>query len=63
MLLRDTEQFWSKSTFDLGKFDRRAKMTLKDPTPIYDRYRPINPRKEAIANEIIEQLENNFQSQ
>ena len=56
-LLRETEQFWSKSTFDLGKFDRRAKMTLKDPTPIYDRYRPINPRKEAMANEIIEQLE------
>ena len=56
-LLRETEPFWSKSTFDLGRFDRKAKMTLKDPTPIYDRYRPINPRKEAMANEIIQQLE------
>ena len=26
-LLKETEPFWSKSTFDLGKFDRKARIT------------------------------------
>ena len=56
-LLKETEQFWSKSTYDLGKFDRKAKITMKTTTPVRDKYRPIHPDKEKRANEIIEQLE------
>ena len=53
-LLRETEQFWSKSTYDLGKFDRKAKITMKTTTPVRDKYRPVHPDKEKRANEIIE---------
>lgn len=56
-LLKQTEEFWSKDTFDMGKFDRKARMTLKTTTPIWDKYRPINPNKEKQAQEIIDQLE------
>ena len=56
-LLYITEDFWSKSTFDMGCFDRKARMTLKNTTPIWDKYRPINPNKEKQAQEIIDQLE------
>ena len=56
-LLINTEPFWSKTSWDIGKFDRPAKITLTDTTPVYERYRPINPKMEAQANEIIEQLE------
>ena len=56
-LLFETEEFWSKDTFDIGKFDKKARMTLKDTIPIWDKYRPINPKKEAQAQEIINQLE------
>ena len=56
-LLYNTEEFWSKSTFDMGKFDRKAHMTLKTTTPVWDKYRPINPNKEQQAQEIIDQLE------
>ena len=58
-LLIKTEPFWSKSTFDMGKFDRKARMTLKNTTPVWDKYRPINPKKEAQAQDIIDQLEKN----
>ena len=58
-LLIRTEPFWSKHNFDLGKFDRKARMTLKTTTPVWDKYRPINPNKEAQAQEIIDQLEKN----
>ena len=34
-------------------------MTLKTTTPVWDKYRPINPKKEAQAQEIIDQLEKN----
>ena len=56
-LLFNTENFWSKSTFDVGRFDRKARMTLKTTTPVWDKYRPINPRKEKEAQQIINQLE------
>ena len=56
-LLFNTENFWSKSTFDVGRFDRKARMTLKTTTPVWDKYRPINPRKEKEAQQIIDQLE------
>ena len=56
-LLMETESFWSKSTFDMGKFDKKARMTLTTTTPIWDKYRPINPNKEKQAQEIINQLE------
>ena len=54
-LLYNMEIFWSKSTFDMGCFDRKARMTLKNTTPIWDKYRPINPNKEKQAQEIIDQ--------
>ena len=56
-LLKETEEFWSKHTFDLGKFDRKARITLNSTTPVCDRFRPIHPDKEKQAAEIIEQLE------
>ena len=56
-LLRDTENFWSKHPFDLGTYDTKARMTLKNTTPIWDKYRPINPNKEKEAQNIINQLE------
>ena len=56
-LLTETESFWSKSTFDMGKFDRKARITLKNTIPVRDKYRPVNPKKEAQAQEIIDQLE------
>ena len=56
-LLTDTEQFWSKNTFDMGRFDKKARMTLNTTTPIWDKYRPINPNKEAQAQDIVNQLE------
>ena len=56
-LLTETEEFWSKSTFDMGRFDRKARMTLNTTTPIWDKYRPINPNKEKQAQEIVDQLE------
>ena len=45
-LLLDTETFWSKHNFDLGKFDREARITLNNTQPIRDKYRPVNPQKE-----------------
>ena len=56
-LLKETEPFWSKHNFDLGRYDKKARMTLLHTTPIRDKYRPINPKKEAQAQEIIDQLE------
>ena len=56
-LLRDTEPFWSKHNFDLGRYDKPARMTLLNTTPIRDKFRPINPKKEEQAQEIIDQLE------
>ena len=56
-LLRETEPFWSKSTFDLGKFDRKARITLNTTVPVWDKYRSVHPEKEAQAQEIINQLE------
>ena len=41
----------------MGKFDRKARITLKDTIPVWDKYRPVNPKKEAQAQEIIDQLE------
>ena len=56
-LLRQTEQFWSKHPFELGSFDKKARITLKNTNPVFDRYRPINPNKERQAQEIVDQLE------
>ena len=56
-LLRQTEKFWSKHPFELGSFDKKARITLKNTNPIFDRYRPINPNKEKQAQEIVDQLE------
>ena len=56
-LLKETEPFWSKHNFDLGCYDKKARMTLQHTNPIQDKYRPINPRKEKQAQEIIDQLE------
>ena len=56
-LLRQTESFWSKHPFELGAFDKKARITLKNTNPIYDKYRPINPNKERQAQEIVDQLE------
>merc|ERR1712030_131269 len=41
----------------MGKFDRKARITLKNTIPVRDKYRPVNPKKEAQAQEIIDQLE------
>ena len=43
------EPFWSKSTFDMGMLDRKSRMKLKSTTPIWDKYRLINTKKEAKA--------------
>ena len=56
-LLQDTEKFWSKHNFDVGKFKRPARITMKTTKPIRDRYKPVNPRVEKEAEEILEQLE------
>ena len=56
-LLRNTESFWSKHTFDLGLFDRKARITLNSTTPVWDKFRPIHPDKQTAAEEIISQLE------
>ena len=56
-LLLDTETFWSKHNFDLGKFDREARITLNNTQPVRDKYRPVNPQKEKKAQDIIDQLE------
>ena len=48
-LLKDTEQFWSKHTFDIGKYDRKARITLQDTTPVWSKYRQIHPEKEEQA--------------
>ena len=56
-LLKDTEPFWSKHNFDLGCYDKKARMNLLHTSPIRDKYRPINPRKEEQAQQIIDQLE------
>ena len=56
-LLIETEDFWSKHTFDLGKFDRKARITVNQTQPIRDKYRPVNPKKEHQAQQIIDQLE------
>ena len=56
-LLVETEDFWSKHSFDLGKFDRKARITVNQTQPIRDKYRPVNPKKEKQAQDIIDQLE------
>ena len=56
-LLRDTEGFWSKHSFDIGLYDKKARITLKDTTPVWSKYRPIHPEKERQAQMIIDQLE------
>ena len=58
-LLKETEQFWSKHTFDIGKYDRKARITLQDTTPVWSKYRQIHPEKEEQAQKIIDQLEKN----
>ena len=56
-LLIETEQFWSKHTFDIGKFDKKARITMKNTQPIRDKPRIISPRIQEEAQEIIEQLQ------
>ena len=56
-LLKETENFWSKTPFDIGLFDKKARMTLNTTTPIRDKFRPIHPQKQQQAQEIIDQLE------
>ena len=56
-LLEKTEPFWSKHPFDLGKFDKKARMTMHNTNPIRDKYRPVNPLKEKQAADIVAQLE------
>ena len=55
-LLRDTEDFWGKHTFDVGKFDKRARITMNSTKPIRDHYRPVNPNIQEEAQDIIDQL-------
>ena len=56
-LLVETEGFWSKHSFDIGKFDRQARITVNQTQPTRDKYRPVNPKKEKKAQDIIDQLE------
>ena len=56
-LLRETEPLWAKHSFDIGKFDQKARVTMKSTRPIRDKIRPINPKVEEEAREIIEQLQ------
>ena len=56
-LLMETEDFWSKHSFDLGEFDRKARITINQTQPMRDKYRPVNPKKEEKAQKIIDQLE------
>ena len=56
-LLRDTEKFWSKHSFDVGCYDTPVRITMKDTEPFRDKYRYVNPEKEAKAQEVIDQLE------
>ena len=56
-LLMETEDFWSKHSFDMGKFDRKARITINQTQPMRDKYRPVNPKKEEKAQKIIDQLE------
>ena len=56
-LLQETENFWSKHAFDIGKYDKKARITLNDTTPVWSKYRPVHPEKETQAQMIIDQLE------
>ena len=58
-ILIETEPFWSKSSFDIGRYVKKAHVTMKSTEVVRDKYRHINPLKEKQAQEIIDQLEKN----
>ena len=56
-VLIETEPFWSKHSFDIGRYKKKAHITMKSTAVVRDKYRHINPLKEKQAADIINQLE------